>query len=361
MALCAKLNVSLCPNYPILSMKKILFLVLFPVLIHAQTFKNPLLPAGADPWSVHKDGFYYYMHTTGKDLSIWKTKDLSKLGTTAKTTVWTPPATGPYSKEIWAPELHFLQGKWYIYFAADDGRNRNHRLYVLENLSSDPTQGTWTMKGQLKTPQDKWAIDGSVFEHKGQMYLTWSGWEGDENGRQDIYLCKMSNPWTCSGNRVRISDPQYDWEQHGLLTRPGPDDKPMVLVNEGPQYLKSPNGRVNIIFSASGCWTDYYALGMIYAAPNADLMNPASWKKHPAPVFWANNVQGTHAAGHNSFFKSPDGSQHWILYHANSEAGQGCGRERAPRMQPFTFAANGTPVFGNPLPLDIELSIPKGN
>ena len=342
-------------------MKKILFLVLFPVLIHAQTFKNPLLPAGADPWSVYKDGFYYYMHTTGRDLSIWKTKDLSKLAEAPKTTVWTPPGTGPYSKEIWAPELHFLQGKWYIYFAADDGRNRNHRLYVLENLSPDPTQGTWTMKGQLKTPQDKWAIDGSVFEHKGQMYLTWSGWEGDENGRQDIYLCKMSNPWTCVGNRVRISDPQYDWEQHGLLTRPGPDDKPMVLVNEGPQYLKSPNGRVTIVFSASGCWTDYYALGMIYATPNADLMNPASWKKHPTPVFWANNIQGTYAAGHNSFFKSPDGSQNWILYHANSEAGQGCGRERAPRMQPFTFSASGTPVFGNPLPLGMELSIPKGN
>jgi GH43 family beta-xylosidase len=342
-------------------MKKILFLVLFPFLIQAQTFKNPLHPAGADPWSVYKDGFYYYMHTTGRDLTIRKTKDLSKLADAPKAIVWTPPASGSYSKEIWAPELHFLASKWYIYFAADDGRNRNHRLYVLENSSPDPIQGTWTMKGQLKTPQDKWAIDGSVFEHKGQMYLMWSGWEGDENGRQDIYLCKMSNPWTCAGNRIRISDPQYEWEQHGLLTRPGPDDKPMVLVNEGPQYLKSPNGRVNIIFSASGCWTDYYALGMIYAVPNADLMNPASWKKHPTPVFWANNVKGTYAAGHNSFFKSPDGSQHWILYHANSEAGQGCGKERAPRMQPFTFAANGTPVFGNPLPLEVELSIPKGN
>jgi GH43 family beta-xylosidase len=348
-------------NPTVLPMKKILFLVLFPVLIHAQTFKNPLLPAGADPWSVYKDGFYYYMHTTGRDLSIWKTKDLSKLGTTAKTTVWTPPATGPYSKEIWAPELHFLQGKWYIYFAADDGRNRNHRLYVLENSEADPTQGTWTMKGQLNTPQDKWAIDGSVFEHNGQMYLTWSGWEGDENGRQDIYLCKMSNPWTCEGNRIRISEPQQDWEKHGTLTRPGPDDKPLVLVNEGPQYLKSPNGRVNIIFSASGCWTDYYALGMIYAAPNADLMDPASWKKHPTTVFWANNVQGTYAAGHNSFFKSPDGSQHWILYHANSEARQGCGKERAPRMQLFTFADDGNPVFGDPQPLDLEFSLPKGN
>ncbi len=340
-------------------MKNLLFLLLIPTLLQAQTFKNPLLPAGADPWSFYKDGYYYYMHTTTRDLNIWKVKDLSELPTAQKVTVWTPPTTGPYSKEIWAPELHFLKGKWYIYFAADDGRNRNHRLYVLENTAADPTQGTWTMKGELKTPENKWAIDGSVFEHKGQLYLTWSGWEGDENGRQDIYLCKMSNPWTCVGPRVRISDPQFEWEQHGSLYRPGPDDKPIVLVNEGPQFLKSPNGRINIIFSASGCWTDYYALGMIYAAPDADLMNPSSWKKHPTPVFWANNVKGTHAAGHNSFFKSPDGSQNWILYHANSEAGQGCGKERSPRMQPFTFSANGTPVFGSPLPTSVELSIPR--
>jgi GH43 family beta-xylosidase len=342
-------------------MKNHLMLVLLFIApaLHAQTFKNPLLPAGADPWSVYRDGYYYYMHTTGHDLSIWKTKDLSQLPSAEKVTVWTPPATGPYSKQIWAPELHHLRGKWYIYFAADDGRNRNHRLYVLENASADPTQGTWTFKGKLETPQDKWAIDGSVFEHKGQLYLAWSGWEGDENGRQDIYLCRMSTPWTCTGNRVRISDPKYAWEQHGLLTHPGPDDAPIVLVNEGPQYLQSPNGRVNIVFSASGCWTDYYALGMVSADASADLMNPKSWTKYPEPVFRANQVPGTFAAGHNSFFTSPDGKQHWILYHANAEAGQGCGGKRAPRMQPFTFAADGTPVFGDPLPLGVEMKIPR--
>lgn len=341
-------------------MKKILFLLFFPLIIHAQTFKNPLLPAGADPWSFYKDGYYYYMHTTGKNLSIWKVKTLTELASTTPTVVWNPPVTGPYSKEIWAPELHFLQNKWYIYFAADDGHNRNHRLYVLENDSADPTQGAWLMKGQLKTPQDKWAIDGSVFEHKGQFYLTWSGWEGDENGQQSIYLCKMSNPWTCVGERIRISEPRFSWEQHGTISRPGPDDKPLVLVNEGPQFLKSPNGRINIIFSASGCWTDFYSLGMIYATPEADLMNLALWKKHPTPVFWAENTKGTHAAGHNSFFKSPDGSQNWILYHANSEAGQGCGWHRSPRIQSFTFLKDGTPSFGSPLSTDQVLTAPMG-
>ena len=347
-----------------ISMRTLVWLALFvgiaPGLL-AQTFSNPLLPSGADPWSIYRDGYYYYMHTTGRDLTIWKVKSLAELSSGLKTTVWTPPATGPYSKDIWAPELHYLRGSWYIYFAADDGRNRNHRLYVLENPSADPTQGQWTLKGELKTPDDKWAIDGSVFEHNGQLYLTWSGWEGNENGRQDIYLCKMTNPWTTEGSRILISDPQYDWEQHGFLATPGPDDKPIVLVNEGPQFLVSPTGQVHIVYSASGCWTDFYALGMVSARPGSNLMDPALWSKQPKPVFRADGVKGTYAAGHNSFFKSPDGKQDWILYHANSEPGQGCSNKRCPRMQPFTWSATGMPVFGDPLPAGLLLSIPAGN
>lgn len=343
-----------------LLLRPLLLLWLALPTLGQNTFTNPLLPAGADPWSIHKDGFYYYMHTTGKDLTIWKTTDLSKLGQAERKTVWTPPATGPFSREIWAPELHFLRGKWYIYFAADDGQNRNHRLYVLENPSPDPTQGTWTMKGQLKTPDDKWAIDGSVFEHRGRLYLLWSGWEGDENGRQDIYLCRLRDPFTAEGPRVRISDPRFPWEQHGFIPTPGPDDKPIVLVNEGPQFLRGPDGGLHVVYSASGCWTDFYALGMVSASADADLMKADSWVKHPEPVFRASGVKGTHAAGHNSFFKSPDGTQDWILYHANLEAGQGCGLQRSPRMQPFTWSATGTPVFGDPLPAGLVLSKPRG-
>lgn len=341
-------------------MKKALsfFFLLCTSVCFGQTLSNPLLPSGADPWSIHKDGFYYYTNTTGRNLTLWKTRSLAELKTAEKKVVWTPPATGMYSKNIWAPELHSIKGKWYLIFAADDGHNRNHRLWVLENESADPLEGTWTMKGQIKTPDDKWAIDGSIFEHKGQLYLTWSGWEGDENGEQDIYLCKMENPWTATGKRVRISAPTYAWEVDGKIPKPGPDDKPVVLVNEGPQPLQRGN-RLFVIFSASGCWTDSYALGMLYIDGNKNLMDAKNWQKNDKPVFKAVNVPGTSAAGHNSFFKSPNGQEDWILYHANPEPGQGCGGHRSPRAQKFTWTADGMPQFGQPLALDVTLPVPK--
>ena len=112
-------------------------------------FTNPVLPRGADPWVFYRDGFYYYMHTTARNLTVWKTPSIPDLRNAERKVVWQPPANGPYSKDIWAPEIHFLEGKWYIYFAADDGRNATHRTWVLENASPDPLQGDWVMKGKL--------------------------------------------------------------------------------------------------------------------------------------------------------------------------------------------------------------------
>ena len=323
-------------------------------------FTNPLLPAGADPWSIHKDGWYYYTHTTGVNVTLWRTRNLAELRSAERKVIWTPPSGTAYSREIWAPELHHLNGKWYVYVAADDGRNRNHRLWVLENAAADPFGGDWVFKGQLRTPDDKWAIDGTVLQHEGKMYLLWSGWEGDENGRQDIYIARMTNPWTTTGKRVRISTPELHWERVGDIPKPGPDDKLHVDVNEGPQPLVR-GGRVFVIYSASGCWTEHYALGMIHTDRGKDLMDPKSWRKAPQPVFKADggSVPGTFGAGHNSFFKSPDGTEDWILYHANPAAGLGCGGKRSPRAQRFTWRADGFPDFGKPVAAGASLDVPS--
>ncbi|MGI4864911.1 MAG: glycoside hydrolase family 43 protein [Janthinobacterium lividum] len=322
------------------------------------TFTNPLLPSGADPWTIYHDGYYYYTHTTGGNLTLWKTKSLTELKTAEKKVVWTPPATGPNSREIWAPELHYLQGKWYMYYSADAGTNQTHRVWVLENSSPDPLQGTWIDRGKLADPaNDRWEIDGSVFENKGKLYFIWSGWEGDTNGRQSIYLAAMRNPWTLAGSRVLVSTPTYAWERNGDLG--ATSNPPHVDVNEGPEVLKHDN-KLFLVYSASGCWTDFYALGMLTASANSDLLNPASWTKTPTPVFQQSPTNKVYAPGHNSFFTSPDGKQNWILYHANDEPGQGCGRFRSPRMQPFTWHADGTPDFGQPVPVGQELAQPSG-
>ena len=312
-----------------------------------------MLRAGPDPWVIYHDGFYYEMNSTARNLVIRKTRDITELRRAERKVVWTPPATGPYSHEIWAPELHFLRGKWYIYFAADAGQNKSHRLWVLENGSADPLSGDWTFKGQLTDSSNKWAIDATVFEQSGKMYAVWSGWKGNRNGMQSLYIAELTNPWTVTGKRVKISSPQLPWEKIGSQY------DPYVSVNEGPEILKH-DRKIFLIYSASGCWTDHYALGMLTAAADSDLLNAKSWKKSPQPVFSSSPEAHAYGTGHNGFFKSPDGTQDWIIYHANPEPGEGCKNNRSPRIQQFTWNADGTPNFGTPVPLGEDIAKPSG-
>lgn len=321
-----------------------------------KTFTNPILPEGADPWVVFAHGYYYYPGSGGNSLTLRKTRSMASLAQVKLKTIWTADTGKAWSKEIWAPELHLVDGKWYMYFAADDGKNDHHRIYVLENSASDPMSGTWKLKGQVRDADNKWAIDASVFRQGHKLYMIWSGWEGDTNGQQNIYIASMKNPYTIEGKRVRVSSPQYPWEEHGDLNNPG--NPAHVNVNEGPEMLQH-GGKLFLVYSASGCWTDNYSLGMLSASASANLMDPRSWKKSASPVFGGNSKDSVYAPGHNAFFKSPDGKQDWIIYHANPGPGCGCDGKRSPRMQQFTWNRDGTPDFGRPVSIHRVLSFPS--
>ena len=203
------------------------------------------------------------------------------------------------------------------------------------------------MKGKLAGPSDEWAIDASVFENKHQWYVIWSGWPGEVDGVQNIYIARLKDPWTIEGDRVLISTPQNPWETHKLN------------VNEGPEILKH-DGKLFLVFSASHCSTDYYALGMLTASADSNLLNACSWKKSDQPVFFGSQDAHAFGPGHNGFFKSPDGKQDWIIYHANPDAGEGCLDKRSTRAQPIKWNADGTPNFGSPVPLGASVSEPSG-
>lgn len=313
------------------------------------TFTNPIKDSGADPWVYQKDGWYYFMNTPGKNIQLWKTRDITDVRNAEHKVLWTPEEGKAWSHGIWAPEITRWGDEWVIYFCADAEKNESHRVYALTNPSPDPMEGTWTFRGQVADKTNHWAIDADGFEVKGQHYLLWSGWESDHNGQQWIYIAHMSNPWTIDSERTAISKPTYAWEKHS-------GNNP-VLVNEGPEALVH-GDKVFVVFSASGCWTDDYELGAIEASTGADLLNAKSWTKIDHPLFVKDPAHGVYGPGHNGFFKSPDGTD-WIVYHANPESGQGCGGHRSTRIQPFTWNADGTPNFGTPVPTGVEMPKPR--
>jgi GH43 family beta-xylosidase len=308
------------------------------------TFTNPIVTSrnAADPWIVYRNGFYYFTATTGSSIYVWKSRTITGIDSGTKVTVWTPPPTGPQSKNIWAPELHFIRGHWYIYYAADDGRNENHRMYVLESVTDDP-QGQYIDRGKIYDREnDRWAIDGTILERDdGSLYFIWSGWEETtDHVAQNLYIAPMSNPWTISGRRVLISRPDQGWEW---------------WINEAPQILKR-DGRIFIVYSANGSWTPNYCLGVL-TNTNGNVLDPASWTKSNSRVFWQTpNVFGP---GHNSFTRSPDGTEDWIVYHATDRPTDGWNNRR-PRAQRITWNADNTPNFGYPIAPSTPLVVPSG-
>ena len=319
----------------------------------SDTFTNPLLRTGPDPWVVSWRGFYYYSNTSGNSLTLRKTADITDLRHAQRKAVWVPDPGQPWSKELWAPELHRWGDKWYIYFAADGGDNSTHRLYVVENESDDPIEGTWTFKGKITDKSDRWAIDPTTFELRGQHYLVWSGWNGDDGREQDLFIAHMSNPWTIDSKRTMISKAKYPWERHGR------DAGQDAYVNEGPEFI-SHGDQMFIVFSASDCATDFYTLGVLQADIDADPLNKKSWKKIDHPFLSTDPAAQAFGPGHNGFFKSPDGQQDWIIYHANPAPGEGCENFRSPRIQRFNWDASGLPYFGSPVPLEQPLQKPSG-
>ncbi|WP_231575330.1 family 43 glycosylhydrolase [Paenibacillus sp. FSL P4-0081] len=315
---------------------------------HGGTFKNTLAEIDTpDPSVIYKDGYYYMTFThNGTDIMVMKSRTLD-FRQAERRVVWYPPAETAYSANLWAPELQYIRGSWYIYFAADDGNNENHRMYVLQGDSGDPL-GDYTFKGQVTDDTNKWAIDGLAMEVDDELYFVWSGWEGDVNAAQNTYIAPMSDPLTISGPRVLLSEPLLPWEQAG-----GPP-----YINEGQSVLHH-DGRVFIVYSGAGSWTPHYSLGLLALKPGGNPLEAADWTKTEQPLLEMDEAAGVYGPGHNSFTVSPDGSEQWIVYHATTGAADGWNNRKA-RSQPVNWDDGGQPVFGKPLALSTALEVPAG-
>lgn len=305
------------------------------------SFANPIDGAGQDPWVLQWRDEYIYIWSDGGKILGSRSARLQDIGTSQPVVLYDPPNGTAYSRNVWAPELHRLDDKWYLYFAADDGTNANHRMYVSARTADDPLGG-FTFVGKLTTPTERWAIDGTVLELGGHRYFIWSGWQGFTDGQQDLYIARMSSAVSLTGDRVRIATPDYGWERNGLP------------INEGPQVLQR-GGSTHIIYSASGYWTKEYALGRL-TLTGSDPMLASSWRKQSTPVFAQGN--GVTGVGHASFVKSPDRSEDWIVYHAHKYA-TSFNDDRVVRAQKFIFAGE-TPQFGPPAPAGVALTEPSG-
>lgn len=265
-----------------------------------------------DPFVFKHNGKYYHCFTEDSaSVSLACANTVEELQSAEPKLVFSPTEEKDreYSKEVWAPELHIIDNKCYIYVACDDGLNLNHRMYVLTNNSSDPMANDYVMLGKITDESDCWAIDGTILYHNNKMYFVWSGWEGGVNICQKIYIAEMSSPTTISSKRVMISTPEYDWEKLGARGEPGSPH-----INEGPFAVYN-NGNTYILYSAAGSWCENYCITALKLVGD-DPLNKDSWEKFAEPIFSINEtVKG---AGHCSVIE--ENGRYYVYFHAWDKA-----------------------------------------
>lgn len=303
-----------------------------------------LIEQRADPWVyLHTDGYYYFTASVPEydRIILRRAKTIRELSVAEEKVVWTCHASGEMSHHIWAPEIHCIDGAWYIYFAA--GRKEDVwriRPYVLECLGDNPLEGVWSEKGMMQKQREAsaaftdFSLDMTIFGHRGERYAIWAE---KRNNISNLYIDRLVNPWTIEGKEARIATPEHAWEQIGFQ------------VNEGAAVLVR-NGKVFVAYSASS--TDHhYCMGLLMASEDSDLMDPSSWSKLPEPVLASSEETGQYGPGHNSF--TVEDGKDVIVYHARPYkdiTGEPLyDPNRHARMQFFAWQADGSPKFGQPL------------
>lgn len=259
-----------------------------------------------DPFIIKYNGLFYHCFSEdGRTISLScfsKIEDIEQ----AESKIVYVPDKEEYGRELWAPELHIIDNKCYIYVACDDGNNYNHRMYVLENNSSNPMDN-YKMHGKITDATDKWAIDGNLITYNGQFYYFWSGWEGNRNVRQDIYVAKMKDPYTLDSERVMISTAIYDWEKIGSTPE---DTEGKPYINEGP-FAFVYEDQLYLAYSASGSWSKGYCIAFLKLV-GENILDPKSWYKFDEPTLSTNDL--LFGAGHCSIFREND--EYYVTFHA---------------------------------------------
>jgi GH43 family beta-xylosidase len=305
----------------------------------------PLIEQRADPYiHKHDDGYYYFTASVPDydGIELRRSRTISGLADAEPKMVWRKPDEGPYSDLVWAPELHFIHDCWYVYFAAAPSREIKddlfqHRMYAISNPSPNPLEGEWFFEGQIETGMDTFCLDATTFTHHDELYYLWAQKEEGIRGNSNLYIARMKNPVELEGEPVRLSIPEFDWEIQGFW------------VNEGPAIVKRGN-HLFITYSASAT-DENYAMGLLWADEDSDLLDPASWTKSEQPVLRSSPEHGIFGPGHNSFTVSEDGKTDLLVYHARTyteiEGDPLWDPNRHTFVKPLKWDENGMPVFGD--------------
>lgn len=275
-------------------------------------YNIPMIENRADPYVYkHVDNQYYFTGSVPEydRIVLRQGKTLMELAYAPEKTLWNCHETGIMSKHIWAPEIHYVEGIWYIYFAAGEKEDIwKIRPYVLKCTGQNPMEDEWIEIGQMKAADgdlfsfQDFSLDMTVFQSEGDWYCVWAEKVNVGKKISNLYIAKMKSPVELETAQVLLTAPDYDWERVDFW------------VNEGPAVIEH-GDKLFLTFSASATGA-CYCMGLLWIEKGKDLLDPGNWTKSKVPVMTTDEEKGIYGPGHNCFVKSEDGTEDIMVYHA---------------------------------------------
>ena len=292
------------------------------VMKFEECYANPFIEERADPYiMLGPDGYYYFTASypmkshsdpEGYDRVILRrARKIEELPKSEEITIWKANDTTLTHRFIWAPELHFIDGRWYIFYAGSEDKENEWSFdcHVLVCDGHDPYTDKWREKGKFQKREEDdfsftgFSLDMTYFEDGDRSYVIWA-----QHSRQKIsclYLGEVDRrePWRLISMPMLLTEPEYEWE------------KVRYAVNEGPAVVKH-HGNIIVCFSASGTGPEY-CVGAILASEGSNLLCRESWTKQKNPLITSGDLKDEYGPGHNSFTKDAEGNDIFV-YHARS-------------------------------------------
>jgi GH43 family beta-xylosidase len=336
-----------------------------------KTYADPYIAYRADPYVTKgSDGYYYFTasypmvgngDSTGYDRIVLRRsttlEGLAAVGQNQKENtggdgeivIWNQSASSTNHKYVWAPEIHEINGKWYVFFTTSNASNNVWGIRpALIACGGDgdpfkpenwPTQATYMVAPQGDPAFNNFSLDMTYFESGGKSYVVWAHKPNTSDLR--IATVNPNQPWILTSPSTLISTPEYTWES-------GQSD----IINEGPAAILI-GGKVFLAYAAASV-DARYCIGSLTADENADLLDASVWEKSPYPLLATEDLENQNGPGHNSFTVDEYGNP-IIVYHARTPGESPGGNTtndgglydpgRHARIKPVHFAADGSVVF----------------
>lgn len=327
-----------------------------------EKYDFPLAKGYGDPVLFRWEGKWYFIATSDNrnDIGIYVRQAETTPGLFAEGVeehlILPQDAGRGFVQCFWAPEFHVIGGRLYILFAVSDAQwGPQCHLMRLKKNGSIIREEDWEAPVRIRKKDGSFLAEGNeitldmTYLGTGHAsYVVWSyrrniGTPADTGSMLYIAAIDEVEPWQLTSEPVLLTRPLYGWENVAG-----------TINNEGPHAFRK-DGRVYMTYSGGAANSYTYALGLLCANEEENLLDLASWKKNLWPVLNFYSVEGEYGPGHNAFFYNEEGEL-MISYHAETSPDSTL---RCDGIRRVHFRKDGSPVFGMSFQEDFDERIGK--